>query len=196
MDQVLGRNVGNALEVAEALAFLKNDNPDPRLREVVLALAREMLDLAGLSADPAAALDSGRALEVFAHMIHVLGGPADLAENSILYLPIAAVVKPCLAHQSGAVRTMDTRRIGVAVLAMGGGRRDAADDINPSVGLSDVCNVGNRVEVGQPLAMVHAASEADANAAIAEIRSAISIGERAAAKPVILEQVAGPGSGA
>ena len=196
MDQVLGRNVGNALEVAEALAFLKNDNPDPRLREVVLALAREMLDLAGLSADPAAALDSGRALEVFAHMIHVLGGPADLAENSILYLPIAAVVKPCLAHQSGAVRTMDTRRIGIAVLAMGGGRRDAADDINPSVGLSDVCNVGNRVEVGQPLAMVHAASEADANAAIAEIRSAISIGERAAAKPVILEQVAGPGSGA
>jgi len=195
MDQVLGRNVGNALEVAEALAFLKNDSPEPRLREVVLALAREMLDLGGLSgpgADPEAALDSGRALEVFAHMVHALGGPADLAENSILYLPIAPVSKPCLAHQSGTVRAMDTRRIGVAVLAMGGGRRDAADAINPSVGLSDVCNIGARVEVGQPLAMVHAASETDANAAVAEIRSAITIGKRAEAKPIILQRIAAP----
>ena len=116
----------------------------------------------------------------------------ELAENSILYLPIAPVSKPCLAHQSGTVRAMDTRRIGVAVLAMGGGRRDAADAINPSVGLSDVCNIGARVEVGQPLAMVHAASETDANAAVAEIRSAITIGKRAEAKPIILQRIAAP----
>ncbi len=190
MDQVLGRNVGNALEVAEALTFLKNDSPDPRLRDVVLALAREMLDLAGIDADPEAALESGRALEVFAHMVHQLGGPADLAENSILYLPIAPVSKPCLAHQSGVLRAMDTRRMGIAVLAMGGGRRDAADAINPAVGLTEVCDLGSRVEVGQPLAIVHAASEADANQAIAEIRSAISIGEKVGARPVILERLA------
>jgi thymidine phosphorylase len=192
MDQVLGRNVGNALEVAEALTFLKNDNPDPRLRELVLALAREMLDLAGIDADPEAALESGRALEVFAHMVHQLGGPADFAENNILYLPIAPISKPCLAHQSGVLRAMDARRIGIAVLAMGGGRRDAADAINPAVGLTEVCNLGSRVEVGQPLAIVHAASEDDANEAIAEIRSAISIGEKAGAKPVILERLTAP----
>ncbi len=189
MNQVLGRNVGNALEVAEAVAFLANDDPDPRLRQVVLALAGEMLDLAGIEADPEAALTSGKAMEVFGAMVSALGGPADLAENTALYLPLAPVSKPCVAIRAGRVSAMDTRAIGVAVLAMGGGRRDAADSINPSVGLTEVCALGQRIEPGQPLAIVHAATETDADAAVEAIRAAITIGEGAAENPIIVERI-------
>jgi thymidine phosphorylase len=192
MNQVLGRHVGNALEVAEALAFLQNDNPDPRLTEVVLALAREMLDLTGLNADPEDALTSGRALEAFARMVSHLGGPADLAENAILYLPRAPVIKPCVATRAGVIGAMDTRAIGIAVLVMGGGRRDATDAIDPRVGLSEMCALGNRVEVGQPLAMVHGANEADTEAAIAAIRAAVTIGDDFQPGAVILERIVAP----
>lgn len=192
MNQVLGRHVGNALEVAEALTFLQNDNPDPRLTEVVLALAREMLDLTGLNADPEDALTSGRALEAFARMVSHLGGPADLAENAILYLPRAPVIKPCVATRAGVIGGMDTRAIGIAVLVMGGGRRDAADAIDTRVGLTDMCALGNRVEVGEPLAMVHGANEADTDTAIAAIRAAVTIGDDFQPGAVILERIVAP----
>ena len=190
MNQVLGRAVGNSLEVAEALTFLRNENPESRLREVVLTLAQAMLDLTGLSGNPEAALNSGRAMEIFARMVSQLGGPTDLAENAVLYLPRAPVSKPCAAIDAGTVSAMDTRAIGIAVLVMGGGRRNAASQINPSVGLTEMCAVGERVEVGQPLVMVHAANEADADAAIERIRAAISIGDKEPEHGIILERIA------
>ena len=190
MNQVLGRAVGNSLEVAEALKFLRNENPEPRLREVVLTLAQEMLDLSGLSSSPEAALNSGSAMEIFARMVSQLGGPADLVENAVLYLPRAPVSKPCAAIDAGTVSAMDTRAIGIAVLVMGGGRRNAASQINPSVGLTEMCAVGERVEVGQPLVMVHAANEADADAAIERIRAAITIGKKEPEQEIILERIA------
>ena len=196
MNQVLGRDVGNALEVSETLRFLQNDNPEPRLYEVVMALAREMQDLAGLTADPEAALTSGRALEVFARMVSAMGGPADLVENTILYLPRAPVSKPCVAISAGVVAAMDTRAIGVAVLTMGGGRRHAADTIDPRVGLTGMCALGDRVEVGQPLVMVHGANEADTDAAIEAVRGAISIGAESQVGDVVLERISERTSGA
>ncbi len=190
MNQVLGRAVGNSLEVAEALTFLRNENPESRLREVVLTLAQAMLDLTGLSGNPEAALNSGRAMEIFARMVSQLGGPTDLAENAVLYLPRAPVSKPCGAIDAGTVSAMDTRAIGIAVLVMGGGRRNAASQINPSVGLTEMCAVGERVEVGQPLVIVHAANEADADAAIERIRAAITIGDKEPEHGIILERIA------
>ena len=190
MNQVLGRAVGNSLEVAEALSFLRNENPESRLREVVLTLAQAMLDLTGLSGNPEAALNSGRAMEIFARMVSQLGGPTDLAENAVLYLPRAPVSKPCAAIDAGTVSAMNTRAIGIAVLVMGGGRRNAASQINPSVGLTEMCAVGERVEVGQPLVIVHAANEADADAAIERIRAAITIGDKEPEHGIILERIA------
>ncbi len=190
MNQVLGRAVGNSLEVAEALTFLRNENPESRLREVVLTLAQEMLDLTGMSGNPEAALNSGRAMEIFSRMVSQLGGPTDLAENAVLYLPRAPVSKPCAAIDAGTVSAMDTRAIGIAVLVMGGGRRNAASQINPSVGLTEMCAVGERVEMGQPLVMVHAANEADADAAIDRIRAAITIGDKEPEHGIILERIA------
>jgi thymidine phosphorylase len=190
MDRVLGRAVGNALEVAEAVAFLKNQSPDPRLRAVVLALADEMLAVGGLSADPAAVLDSGRALEAFARMIVALGGPADFADRPDDYLPRAPVILPCLPERPGTVTGMDARRVGIAVVTLGGGRRDAGGDIDHAVGLSEVATIGETVGPDRPLAMVHAASEAAAAAAADELRAAFRFDGEAAPSQVVLERIA------
>ena len=199
MDRVLGREVGNALEVAETVAYLTGSGPrEPRLHEVTMALAGEMLMLGKLAADVAegraraeAAVADGRAAETFARMVSALGGPADFLERSGRYLGHAPVVKPCTAERSGHVAGMNAREIGIAVVELGGGRRHADDAIDPSVGLTEFVDVGRQIRGGEPLCLVHAASEADAERAIALIRRAVRIEEAAPREiPVILERVA------
>ena len=198
MDRVLGRDVGNALEVAETVAYLTGEGTrEPRLHEVTMALAGEMLALGGLTPTVAAgraraeaALADGRAAEVFARMVAALGGPADFLEHSGRYLSRAPVIRPCTAERSGHVVGMDARQIGIAVVALGGGRAHADDAINPSVGLSEVTDVGVPIRAGNPLCIIHAASEADADAAIVLIRKAIRIGDPVPAqRPVVMERV-------
>ena len=198
MDCVLGRNVGNALEVVEAVAYLKGEGTrDARLHELVLSLAGEMIALGGLAPTAAAgraraeaALDDGRAAEVFARMVSALGGPADLLEHGPRYLAHAPVKKPCTAGRSGHVAGMNARDVGVAVVALGGGRTHADAAIDPSVGLTDVIDVGAQVRAGGLLCVVHAASESDADRAIDMVRRAIRIEEGPpAARPVVLERI-------
>jgi thymidine phosphorylase len=199
MDRVLGREVGNALEVAETVAYLIGSGTrEPRLHEVTMALAGEMLVLGELAADAAegrvkaeAALADGRAAETFARMVSALGGPDDFLEHSGRYLGHAPVVKACTAERSGHVVGMNAREVGIAVVELGGGRRHADDAIDPSVGLAEFVEVGRRIRSGEPLCLVHAASEADADQAIGLIRRAVRIEEEAPfEKPVILERVA------
>jgi thymidine phosphorylase len=197
MDRVLGRDVGNALEVGETVAYLRNEAAEPRLHDVVIALAGEMLALGGLALNPAAgrvsaeaALLDGRAAERFARMVTALGGPADFLERSSAHLARAAVVKGCTAERSGYVAGMDARQVGVAVVALGGGRGRADDAIDPSVGLADVVDVGRAVRPGDALCLVHAASETAADAAIVLLRRAIRIGDaRPTIPPIILERI-------
>ncbi len=204
MDQPLGRSAGNALEVAEALAYLEGEaGRDPRLHEVTLALAGEMLALGGLARDPAegrqraaAALAGGSAREAFARMVAALGGPADFADRPAAYLPRAPIIRPCPAPRRGFLCRIDTRRIGLVVLALGGGRRGADDAIDPAVGLSAIRGLGEPVERGEPLALVHAADDASAARAVAALQQAIEIGDKApSALPVVRERLA-PVSGA
>ncbi len=199
MDRVLGREVGNALEVAETVAYLTGSGArEPRLHEVTMALAGEMLVLGGLAADVGegraraeAVLADGRAAETFARMVSALGGPGDFLEHSARYLGHAPVVKPCTAERSGHVAGMDARQVGIAVVELGGGRRHADDAIDTSVGLTGFVDVGRHIQSGEPLCFVHAASEADADAAIALIRRAVRIEEDAPPEgPAILERVA------
>lgn len=199
MDRVLGREVGNALEVAETVAYLTGSGPrEQRLHEVTMALAGEMLVLGKLAADIAegrakaeAVLADGRAAETFARMVSALGGPGDFLEHSVRYLGHAPVVKPCTAERSGHIAGMDARQVGIAVVELGGGRRHADDAIDPSVGLTQFVEVGRRIRRGEPLCLVHAASDADADAAIALIRNAVRIEETARPeRPAILERVA------
>jgi thymidine phosphorylase len=198
MDRVLGREVGNALEVGEAVAYLTGEGVrEPRLHEVTMALAGEMLALGGLAATAAAgqvraeaALAGGQAAEVFARMVAALGGPVDFVDNAGGYLSRAPVIRPCTAQRSGHVVGMNARAVGMAVVALGGGRSHADDAIDPSVGLSEVADVGVSVRAGSPLCIVHAASEADAEAAIALVRDAIRIGDAPpVGQPVIMERV-------
>jgi thymidine phosphorylase len=198
MDRVLGRHVGNALEVAETVDYLKGEGTrDPRLHEVVMALAGEMLALGKLAPSVAAgraraeaALEDGRAAETFARMVSALGGPDDFLEHSGRYLGPASVTKPCNAERSGHVIGMNARDVGLAVVSLGGGRSHADDAIDPSVGLTEIIDIGTPVRTGDPLCLVHAASESEADAAIALLRHAIHIGDAAVAdKPIVMQRV-------
>jgi thymidine phosphorylase len=198
MDRVLGREVGNALEVAEAVAYLTGGGVrEPRLHEITMALAGEMLALGGLASTAAAGqiraeavLANGQAAEVFARMVAALGGPVDFVDRPGVYLSPAPVIKPCTAQHSGHVVGMNARAVGMAVVALGGGRSHADDAIDPAVGLSEMTDVGVPIRAGSPLCIVHAASEADAEAAIALVRNAVRIGDvPPVGQPAIMERV-------
>ena len=199
MDRVLGRDVGNALEVMETVAYLTGAGTrEPRLHEVTMALAGEMLALGGLSPTVAAgrtraeaALADGRAAEVFGRMVAALGGPADFTEHAARYLPGAPVIRPCTAERSGHVVGMNARQVGISVVALGGGRTHADDAIDTSVGLTEVIDVGAAVRAGNPLCIVHAATDAAADEAIALVRRAIHIGDAAPTdRPIVMDRVA------
>ncbi len=193
MDQVLGRSAGNALEVTEAVAYLNGAERDLRLHELVLALGAEMLLLGGLATDAEGAreqlqtaLDSGQAAERFAHMVQLLGGPADLLTCPARRLPAAPVIKAVLPLVDGVVGCMDTRAIGLAIVGLGGGRRQPGDHIDYAVGLSRVCQLGERVDGQQPLALVHARTEEQAAAAARILQQAVTVAETAPpAAPIV-----------
>ena len=181
MNQVLGTHVGNALEIVETVQFL-NGKQEERLQECVIALVAEVLHLGRLATDieqgrraALAALDSGSAAEKFSAMVAALGGPVDFLENYENYLPCAPVVKPCFAQTTGLVTTVDTRAVGIIVVGLGGGRRRTSDLIDPRVGLTNVCTLGQEVGPDQAIAIVHAASEEAAIQACAGLRTAITI---------------------
>ena len=182
MNQVLGRTAGNALEVRETIDWLTGAADDPRLTEVVLALGAEMLLLVGLAADLevatktlVAARAEGRAAERFQQMVAALGGPNDLIEHPDAYLPDATVTMRVDPGRSGYVQSIDTRAVGLAVVALGGGRMRVNDPIDHTVGLSDVVGLGEAVDHERPLAIVHARNESEAAIAADAVRAACSI---------------------
>jgi len=119
-----------------------------------------------------------------------LGGPADFVEHAQKHLPAAPVQRACLPERPGIVTAMNTRAVGVAVVALGGGRRRADDTIDYSVGLTEMCALGEGVDSDRPIAIVHAADADAAEDACRALRAAISIGEKApAASPTIIEWV-------
>jgi thymidine phosphorylase len=181
MNQCLGHSAGNALEVQEAIDVLSGRGREPRLREATLALAAELLTLAGAGDDArekvARALDSGAAAERFARMVHALGGPHDLLERAAHHLPLAPVQRPVHLPRAGFVAAIDARALGVAVLSLGGGRQRPTDSIDHAVGLVEVKALGEPVAPDQPFAVVHARSEAEAEAAIQALWTAVTVGE-------------------
>jgi thymidine phosphorylase len=192
MNAVLGATVGNALEVNESLAMLTGRAREPRLLAVTLALAAHLLQQGGLASSPAegeqrarAVLDSGAAADRFARMVAGLGGPRDVLAHGDTLLPRAPLQRPLPSPRDGVVAAMDTRAVGLAVIALGGGRARAGDAVDPRVGLSDVRAVGARVRRGEPLAVVHAASDDSAAAALHSLGEAIRIGDQASALPVL-----------
>jgi thymidine phosphorylase len=186
MNQVLGRSAGNALEVREAIDWLTGRARDRRLDELTLALGAEMLLLGRLAADAAdahrrlvTARDSGAAAERFQRMVAALGGPADLVQRPDKHLPRAAVRRAVSAQRDGYIADIDVRAVGLAVLTLGGGRSRVEDKIDYGVGLTEVRGIGERVGADEPLAVVHARTEAEAAQAGAALRGAVTIADAA-----------------
>jgi len=182
MDQVLGRNAGNTLEVRECVDFLSGAHRDPRLEEVTVALVSELLGMGELATSDAdaraqikSALDSGAAAERFARMVSALGGPADILEKTDHWLLGPPVVEPVHADRAGYIDRVDARAIGVAIMGLGGGRRRADDQIDHAVGISQANGIGDAVGADVPLCLVHARTENDALAAGAAIRAAVHV---------------------
>jgi thymidine phosphorylase len=144
MDTPLGHAVGNAVEVAESVATLRGEGPAD-LVAVTLALAAEMLSLAGIDADPAAALADGRALSRYRTMIAAQGGDPD-AE-----LPVARHTELVTAASAGWLRALDARAVGVAAWRLGAGRARKEDPVSAAAGLICLAKPGDQVEAGQPV---------------------------------------------
>jgi thymidine phosphorylase len=196
MDRVLGRSAGNAVELRESIDHLTGAANDARLREVTLALSAELLRLGGIEPDEDAgyaaaerALDEGAAAERFAAMVSELGGPADLLENPDRHLPAAPVTIEAEAPERGVVTSVNVREVGLAVVALGGGRTRESDPVDHAVGLTEVAAPGEEVVPGsRPLALIHAADRESAKRAATSVREAFSVGAAAAAEsPVVLE---------
>ncbi|MBT0779693.1 thymidine phosphorylase [Paracoccus sp. pheM1] len=184
MDQPLARAAGNALELREAIAVLTGGQG--ALRDLSLALSSACLELVGLTG-ALQALESGAAAERFARMVAAQGGPADLLEHPDRHLPSAPVIRAVPGH--GRVAAIDTEALGHAVVALGGGRLHARDRIDPRVGLAQMLRIGEEAGEGRPLALVHAASEAAADAAAATVAAAYLLGDGPEPGPLIRSEV-------
>ena len=170
MDTPLGRAVGNAIEVEEAVATLAGGGP-PDLVEVVLALAREMLGLVGVAADPAAVLADGRALARYRDMIAAQGGDPDAP------LPVAPHVRVVAAPATGFLARLDARAVGEAAWRLGAGRARKEHQVSPSAGVLCLARQGDWVEEEQPLLELRTEEEARFDAALAALGNAIEIGQ-------------------
>jgi thymidine phosphorylase len=197
MDQPLASAAGNAVEVRYIVDYLRGDRREPRFHEVVVALGADMLTLGGLTPTNGAgveamtaALDSGAAAERFAAMVRGLGGPSDLVEHPERHLAAAPIVRAVNPRRRGLVTAIDTRAVGLAVVALGGGRTRPQDPVDHAVGLTELAAVGDTVGADRPLAVIHARSDAAADAAADALQAAYRIGGRAAAPlPVVLERI-------
>jgi thymidine phosphorylase len=197
MGQPLASTAGNALEMAYAIDYLTGTRREPRMHEVVLALGAEMLVLGKLVRTVAAgrrslqaSLDSGAAAERFSKMVAALGGPRDLLGSPWKHLERAPVLRQVTAPREGIVSAIDTRRVGLAVVVLGGGRARPQDTVDHAVGLTDLAALGEHVGADRPVAVVHARTEAAAEAASAAVLAAYRIGARAPSTgPVVSDRI-------
>ncbi|MBB5192198.1 thymidine phosphorylase [Silvimonas terrae] len=196
MSQPLAPAAGNAVEIRCAIDYLSGKSRPARLHEVTLTLATHMLMLGGLAANAAEArdkllhsLDTGAAAERFARMVSALGGPANLLETPDQCLAQSRTQVPVIATRTGYISNIDCRALGLTVVNLGGGRRLPADRIDFAVGLTELAELGARVEPGQPLALVHAHNENSARNAMADVIAAYTITDTPPQLPPVIQQL-------
>ena len=170
MDVPLGRAVGNAVEVAESVAALQGNGPAD-LMAVTLALARQMLALAGLDADPAAAIADGRALAAYRAMVRAQGGDPDAPP------PRAAFTQVLPAPVDGWLTGLDALAVGTAAWRLGAGRARKEDSVSAAAGVICLAKPGDRVQAGQPLLELRADEPERFGPALAALQGAIAIGQ-------------------
>jgi thymidine phosphorylase len=172
MDVPLGRTVGNAVEVEESVAALQGQGP-PDLMEVTLALAAQMLALAGIEADPAAAIADGRALATYRAMVIAQGGDPDAP------LPQAAHVQAALpAPADGWLTRLDALAVGTAAWRLGAGRARKEDSVSAAAGVICLAKPGDQVRKGQPVLELRTDDETRFGPALAALDGAIGVSEQ------------------
>lgn len=188
MDEPLAESAGNALEVQEAIDFLTQVKPSPRLKEVTWALAAEGLVLAQLcsSINEATikideAYHSGRAAEIFEKSMHAMGAASNMIQQfQTGAIRQASFVKPLFIPDSWRnqfIAKVDTRQLGLAIVALGGGRTYAEQKINHAVGCNGWMRVGECCDLDQPLVTIHADNESDWQVASERILQAYQVSE-------------------
>jgi len=194
MSRPLGRAVGNSLEVLEAMETLRGGGPDD-LRGHCSLIAGEMLSAAGVARSPEdgvaraeEALRSGRAADKMLELVEAQGGDAEsLAAGR---LPVASLTAAVHADSGGFVARVDARAVGQAAMALGAGRQRRDDGIDLGAGVVLRHTVGDEVQAGEPLATLHASTEAHLHAGLARLLSAFSVSEAApAAAPLVHEVI-------
>ena len=182
MNEPLASCAGNAIEVLHAIDHLTGRRVEPRAQEVTLSLGEDLLVLSSLFPDRASAraaleasLTSGAAAEHFARMVKSLGGPGDLLDRPHERLALVPGV-PVFADRQGYVTSIDTRALGLAVVALGGGRSRPQDPVDHAVGLGALLPLGAPVNPATPLALVHARTTGQAEAAMRNVQAAYGIG--------------------
>jgi pyrimidine-nucleoside phosphorylase len=192
MDQPLGRAVGNALEIREAVDTLRGDGPAD-LVELVLSAAGHLLALSDLGVDhdegrrrAEDALTNGAALEAYGRWVEAQGG-----NPSLDVLPRAAVICPVPAREAGFVQRIATTAVGETALRLGAGRAKKDDPIDHAVGIIILAKRGDRLEAGDLLAEVHAQDKAAAERAVTEVQASYELGpEQPEGRPIVLDVLA------
>ena len=187
----LGREIGNANEIAESIAVLAGGGPDD-LVEITYALGSEMLQMAGFAQDDEtarqllrAAVDSGAAMEKFAQVIEAQGGDPRVLDHPGL-LPKARYQEELPAPRSGYVTVCDALKVGVAAMRLGAGRERKEDQIDPAAGITIVAKLGEHVDEGQPLARISFNDEGRLAMARPLLKRAFHIGTIPAAQPSLI----------
>ena len=195
MNQVLGCSAGNAVEVLEAVAFLKGEEIDQRLYDVTKGLCTELLVLGGLAKDVKeagkkvdAALQSGRAAEHFSKMVAALGGPSDFVEAPENYVRQAAVIRDFHFPNGGILSGLDVFKVGLAIVEAGGGRMRPSDTIDHAVGLTNVAQLGADLSA-RPLATLHAKDDATWNKMAAALSDAVTVNGEVTIKELIKARI-------
>ncbi len=191
MDRPLGRACGNALETEEAILALRGEGPSD-LMEVVYALGVEMLLAAGVEKTTTKArkklenaLGSGLAAEKFEQVIEAQGGNPSVVEDPSV-LPQAQAVDVFPTNRTGVVTAVAPRIIGRAIVALGGGRRQVEDPIDPTVGFVITVKPGDKVLEGEPIASVFAQDAAGVKLGMEALEQAVEIGDKLTDRPLPL----------
>jgi thymidine phosphorylase len=183
MEQPLGRTAGNAVEVEESVEVLAGGGPED-LVEVTLALAREMVELAGLDVDPAEALSDGRAMDRWRAIVAAQGGDPDAP------LPVAAENEVLSADRDGIVQRLDAMAVGVAAWRLGAGRARKEDDVSATAGVICHAKVGETVRAGDPVLELRADDPSRFAAAREALTDAWTLGpDPADSGPLILDRI-------
>ena len=169
MNQVLGWNAGHALEIKECAEYLTNIKKNTRLEKITNELIASILMMAKKIDRQAAyekihqVVGNGKAAEKFNKMVHALGGPVDFLEKYNSHLLSSSYVDEIKAHDSGSIHSIETRKLGLILIELGGGRKQINDKIDYTVGYENVLSVGDNVDRSTPLLKVHASSQSDFN---------------------------------